>query len=72
MLRVLCLISPLLWSTTAWAWWDEGHMRVAAMAWEQLTPATKAEAGRLLKLNPDYQEWIAATPKKPRPPARRC
>ncbi len=65
MLRVLCLISPLLWSTTAWAWWDEGHMRVAAMAWEQLTPATKAEAGRLLKLNPDYQEWIAATPKSP-------
>ncbi|WP_442579123.1 S1/P1 nuclease [Mesorhizobium sp. ASY16-5R] len=51
--------------TSANAWWDGGHMRVAAMAWEQLTPEAKAEATRLIRLNPDYQEWVAAVPKRP-------
>jgi hypothetical protein len=46
------------------AWWDEGHMRVAAIAWEQLTPNAKAEAVRLIKLNRKYPEWAAAVPAK--------
>jgi hypothetical protein len=46
------------------AWWDAGHMRVAAIAYEQLTPQARAEASRLLKLNPKYKEWAAAVPDK--------
>ncbi|WP_105436357.1 S1/P1 nuclease [Neorhizobium tomejilense] len=52
-------------TTTASAWWDAGHMRVAAIAYEKLTPAAKVEASRLLKLNPKYNEWAAAVPMKP-------
>lgn len=49
-------------ATPALAWWDEGHFRVAAMAYEQLTPAARTEANRLIQLNPKYQEWVAAVP----------
>jgi hypothetical protein len=65
MLRTLLVISSALWSTAAYAWWDEGHMRIAAMAYEQLTPAAKAEANRLVRLNPDYQQWVRAVPDAP-------
>ncbi|NTH51604.1 S1/P1 nuclease [Agrobacterium rhizogenes] len=62
---VLTSLAILLASTTtASAWWDAGHMRVAAFAYDQLTPEAKAEAARLLKLNPKYQEWAAAVPAK--------
>jgi hypothetical protein len=50
------------WSAQAWAWWDAGHMRVASLAWDNLAPAARAEASRLLKLNPKYAEWAAAVP----------
>lgn len=49
----LCLsIAP------ARAWNGFGHMEAAAVAWEQLTPAAKKEATRLLKMNPQYKTWI--------------
>jgi S1/P1 Nuclease len=41
----------------AFAWGNEGHMMVAAVAWEKLTPAVKTEVSRLLKLNPQYDSW---------------
>jgi len=44
-------------SVPALAWNDRGHMTVAAVAWANLTPRAKAEATRLLKLNPDYDYW---------------
>ena len=40
------------------AWNLHGHMLVSAYAWEKLTPAAKARAAALLRLNPDYQSWI--------------
>src|SRR5262245_368426 len=40
-------------------------MRVAAMAYELLTPAARAEAVRLIKLNPKYDEWVAPIPTPP-------
>jgi hypothetical protein len=43
----------------AYAWNDFGHMLIAAAAYEQLTPATRARANRLLKLNPSYNQWVA-------------
>lgn len=53
---VLALLTSVLagWTTGASAWWDEGHMKVAALAWELLTPAAKAEASRLIRKNPEY------------------
>ncbi|MDO1583612.1 S1/P1 nuclease [Rhizobium oryzicola] len=62
---LLAAVLALLWSTQARAWWDEGHMRIAAIAYEQLTPAARAEANRLLRMNPDYREWAAAVPEPP-------
>ncbi|TAV89581.1 S1/P1 nuclease [Rhizobium leguminosarum] len=60
--RIIALSIAGLWSTSAFAWWDEGHMRVAAMAYELLTPVAKAEANRLIRLNPQYGDWAAAVP----------
>jgi hypothetical protein len=40
------------------AWDDFGHMTVAAVAWRQLTPAARARATQLLRLNPDYPHWV--------------
>jgi hypothetical protein len=46
----------------AQAWWDEGHMQIAYIAYTKLTPAVKDRADALLKLNPDYATWIAGAP----------
>jgi len=56
------LLSFALSSTSALAWWDGGHMQVAAVAYSKLTPAAKAKADALIKLNPDYPGWIAGVP----------
>jgi hypothetical protein len=47
-----------LFAAPAHAWNNFGHMEAAAVAWGQMTPAAKAEATRLLKLNPQYSTWI--------------
>jgi S1/P1 Nuclease len=41
-------------------------MIVAAIAYDLLTPAAKAEATVLLRLNPDYRKWIAGTSDRDR------
>lgn len=42
----------------AQAWNQFGHMVVAAVAYDQLTPRTRERVRKLLKLNPSYQEWV--------------
>ncbi len=42
----------------ALAWNDAGHMAVAYVAYQQLTPAKRARVKQLLKLNPDYGRWL--------------
>jgi hypothetical protein len=44
------------------AWNSEGHMVVAFIAFQHLTPKAKTEVLRLLKLNPRYSTWIAGLP----------
>jgi len=44
------------------AWGPIGHMTVAYVAYEQLSPAAKARARDLLKLNPDYAAWEKQIP----------
>jgi len=60
MWRVIAL-GVALWSVcsgTAMAWNGFGHMEVAAVAWEALTPTARIRVTALLKLNPDYETWI--------------
>lgn len=44
--------------SSARAWWDMGHMTVAAVAYERLTPAARARTSSLLRLNPDFENWV--------------
>lgn len=48
------------------AWGDFGHMTVAAIAYDSLTPASKTKVSALLKLNPNYSDWIADIPDESR------
>src|ERR1700692_1319167 len=41
------------------AWNGFGHMTVAAAAFQNLTPAARAKVTALLKLNPNYSQWVA-------------
>jgi S1/P1 Nuclease len=41
----------------ALAWWDEGHMQIAYLAYKRLDPAIKDKADALLRLNADYPNW---------------
>ena len=53
----LCLAFLTL-ARTASAWNSAGHMMVAAVAYERLTPQAHARVSQLLQLNPDYPKWI--------------
>src|SRR5215510_15907357 len=59
---VIGVAGLLLVSGEASAWNLRGHMVVAAIAWDQLTPAAKARAVALLRLNPNYAKWTAGVP----------
>jgi hypothetical protein len=56
---VLALALGVLLAPQAFAWNAAGHMMVAAVAYEQLTPAARTRVNRLLQLNPAYKEWSA-------------
>jgi hypothetical protein len=65
-MRALTLIAALVLgasATPALAWWDEGHMQIAYLAWTRLDPDVRIRTASLLKLNPDYPVWIAAAPE---------
>ena len=47
------------WVEPAGAWNNFGHMLVAASAYDQLTPGAKTKVDALLKLNPEYANWVA-------------
>src|SRR5437868_3514443 len=50
----------------ALAWNAHGHMLIAAVAWQDMTPAARARAGKLLKRNPMYSQWTAGVAKRQR------
>src|SRR5215469_8199753 len=62
----IALAGLALASSPACAWDSFGHMEVAAVAWGKLTPAARARATELLKLNPEYASWISHTPAQNR------
>ena len=51
----------------AYGWNNFGHMAVAYVAYQQLTPASKARVDALLQLNPDYQNWMMMIPEDASP-----
>jgi hypothetical protein len=61
----LCLAPA--WAPTARAWNDFGHMTVAAVAWQHLTPLARARVGVLLRLNPDFERWLDGVPAQQQP-----
>src|SRR5258706_353844 len=60
--RACFLACCVLLPTALLAWGSIGHMTVAYVAYQKLTPATKARVRDLLKLNPDYAAWEKQVP----------
>lgn len=63
-IRVLTLIAlcAVFTSRCALAWNSIGHMTVAWVAYQQLTPAERSRAATLLALNPYFDKWKAMVP----------
>jgi hypothetical protein len=55
---VLAAVAP----PRACGWDSLGHMAVAYVAYQQLTPQAQARANALIKLNPKYGEWSGWVP----------
>lgn len=55
---ILLLVICLFFAGDASAWNLRGHMEIAAVAWDQLKPTTKAKVSQLLRQNPDYDDWV--------------
>jgi S1/P1 Nuclease len=63
--RFLLVFAALLLALScrpALAWNSIGHMSVAWVAWQKLSPTEKARVGSLLRLNPNYQKWLSYIP----------
>src|SRR5262245_41738598 len=66
-MRRTILASALLsffgvYASSAWAWWDAGHMQIAYVAYKHLDAPVKERVDALLKLNADYSKWTAGAP----------
>jgi len=67
MLRILAVVALsilLLVTAPVQAWFDGGHMVVAYVAYQNLTPKTRARVDGLLKLNPMYSTWTKGVTQK--------
>ncbi len=58
----LCSVLIALLPTSLFAWGAIGHMTVAYVAYQKLSPAAKARVRDLLKLNPEYSIWEKQIP----------
>lgn len=58
----VCALLIALLPTPLLAWGGIGHMTVAYVAYQRLTPAAKARVRDLLKLNPDFANWEKQIP----------
>jgi hypothetical protein len=61
-LVLAALVAILAGGRPAGAWWDAGHMQIAAVAYKYLTGPAKDRADALLRLNKDYAKWTAGAP----------
>jgi hypothetical protein len=58
----LVLVAALPFQAPVGAWNERGHMLVAFIAFNHLTPGVKTEVGRLLELNPQFKTWTKNLP----------
>jgi hypothetical protein len=56
-LAVFFLVFLLLLPGAGHAWNAAGHRQIAALAWEEMTPAARRQATALLRWHPDYARW---------------
>jgi S1/P1 Nuclease len=63
-LRVLVAALALLFAQDMQAWFNGGHMTVAYIAYQNLTPSTRTRVDGLLQLNPLYPAWTKGVSKK--------
>jgi hypothetical protein len=61
-LIALSLILMLTFSVPAFGWSDTGHMAIAFVAYQQLTPQTRTRVNALIRLNPRFNIWVASIP----------
>lgn len=59
---VLPLALILSFSAQAYGWGNGGHMAVAAVAYDRLTPQVRARADALVRLNPRFNIWQGMIP----------
>ena len=52
----------LFCSSTSFSWNARGHMMVAAVAYDNLTQQTKQRVNALLRLNPDFDNFVDLVP----------
>ena len=57
-IAIAALLAVSLPVGPARAWWEGGHMQIAAVAYDRLDPAVRAKVDGLIKLNPDYSKRI--------------
>ncbi len=70
-LRLLtAIISILFLATSAEAWNATGHRIIAAIAYDNLKPKTRARVDALIKAHPDYARFIQGAPEEPAARAR--
>lgn len=60
-IRFLALAATVTLATPAEAWNARGHMVVAAVAWEKMSPEARERAAELLRLSPDYATWVSGS-----------
>jgi hypothetical protein len=58
LIALCCIFS----NRPAWGWIDTGHKIIAFIAWEQLTPRTRAAVLDMLKEHPGYEKDLIAYP----------
>jgi len=56
------LLLILICSVPSYGWFSFGHMAVAYIAYEQLTPEKKDRVDALLQRNPDRKNWLKLIP----------
>jgi hypothetical protein len=61
-LIAFALLGILIFSVPSYGWWSLGHMAVAYVAYQKLTPLQRDRVDVLLRLNPDLPNWIALIP----------
>ena len=61
-LTVLALLVILIFSVPSYGWFGLGHMAVAYVAYQRLTPQKKDRVDVLLRMNPDLPNWLALIP----------